>query len=191
LTGRSPRSLRLALGAAFVLGFAASLVSSCELLVSLDGLSDGQCPGDEKLCYGGCVSKRNPMTSCGAQGTCAPCVLPNALATCTQITEQCTVAACVQPYKNCDVGDPGCSTDLAHDASNCGGCGVVCVNPMNGTPGCSDGKCAVGGCDSGFEDCDHRYENGCETNLMTNSEHCGSCLNACAAGQTCQLGVCG
>jgi hypothetical protein len=32
--------------------------------------------------------------------------------------------------------------------------------------------------------------NGCETNLLTNVNNCGSCGHACATGHSCVSGVC-
>jgi hypothetical protein len=75
------------------------------------------------------------------------------------------------------------------DNANCGSCGNTCsVGEV-----CSGGKCAVecGGVDGGGEvlcmpDAGSPY---C-ANTQTDQANCGSCGNACAAGQLCSGGVC-
>ena len=39
----------------------------------------------------------------------------------------------------------------------------------------AQGKCAVGGCNTGAGDCDGNYTNGCEANLNTDNKNCGAC----------------
>jgi hypothetical protein len=185
-----PGRIGLALGALCgVGGLSVLLAPACELIVNTGELSDGKCPNDKKLCDGRCVFKSNPKTGC-ALGTCAPCVLQNALATCSQNWD-CAVAACVGDFKQCTSAEQGCQTDLAHDPLNCGNCGSVCVKPAHGIAGCSAKQCSVGGCDPGWEDCNQMFKDGCEINLLTDGQNCGRCGIVCPAGQACQGGVCG
>jgi hypothetical protein len=128
------------------------------------------------------------MTGC-ALATCAPCVLPNATATCGP-TLDCAAGGCVGDYDHCVGTAAGCETDLAHDPSNCGMCGRVCPKPANGIPGCSAKQFAVGGCDRGWEDCNHTFIDGCETSLDEDNLNCGACNHACADGQLCARGAC-
>jgi Ca2+-binding RTX toxin-like protein len=39
-------------------------------------------------------------------------------------------------------------------------------------------------------DCDRAPENACETDIATDSMHCGACGSACGTGQSCQSGAC-
>jgi hypothetical protein len=42
----------------------------------------------------------------------------------------------------------------------------------------------------GFADCSLVRSDQCETNILTNSQHCGACDNACAQGASCTNGQC-
>jgi len=160
---------------------------SCQLYVDVGGLSNGQCGAGSKPCDDMCVSVSDPAYGCNSPA-CAPCAFINAYAACDSVTKACVNTGCVGSYANCP-GDNGCRTDIAHSPDNCSGCGVICKNPPHGVPGCAAKACAVGGCDDGWEDCDHLYDNGCETNLRQDPASCGACGHACDAG-TCTLGVC-
>jgi hypothetical protein len=96
---------------------------------------------------------------------------------------------------NGNVGD-GCETQL-NSTEHCGGCGVACTND-HGTTACvadaDAGADCTPVCAAGFADCDLNPSNGCETNLNTDSTHCGGCGLACPAnGGTplCTAGKCG
>lgn len=59
---------------------------------------------------------------------------------------------------------------------------------------CSEGTCIDGICEipcpAGVDDCDGDPTNGCETSILANSTHCGSCGVQCAAGSICESSVC-
>jgi hypothetical protein len=48
----------------------------------------------------------------------------------------------------------------------------------------------MGVCEPGWADCDMMFSNGCETNIQTDSNNCGSCGVACPAGAECMNGAC-
>jgi hypothetical protein len=89
--------------------------------------------------------------------------------------------------------DNGCETNVLADPLNCGVCSNVCTVPT-GTAGCSGGRCTVADCQANRGDCDDNVANGCETNLLINSDHCGACGRACASTgvdlRACSNGVC-
>jgi hypothetical protein len=63
----------------------------------------------------------------------------------------------------------------------------------NATPRCLDSACGIASCNSGFADCDVTAATGCEINLRTNAQNCGSCAVPCsnAHGSTsCAAGAC-
>lgn len=46
-------------------------------------------------------------------------------------------------------------------------------------------------CNEGYEDCDFDWENGCETNKMSDPDNCGGCGISCGKNSVCVKGVCG
>jgi len=175
------------------IGFAAAaltIVAGCQLLVDLDGLEDRHCGPEEKSCPNGCVSVKEVATGCSLR-QCSPCALPHAKAACGP-NGQCIIEAkgCVEPWRDCNL-DPndGCETDISHTADSCGACFYKCANPTNGIAGCSAGQCTIGGCNPGFEDCDHNYGTGCEERIWTDQQ-CNYCDTPCPDGTHCNRGVC-
>jgi hypothetical protein len=71
------------------------------------------------------------------------------------------VLVCPSGYEDCN-GDStdGCETSIT-TAQHCGGCKNSCGSVANGSPACVNGKCAVK-CTAPYQDCDGKYENGCE-----------------------------
>ncbi len=68
---------------------------------------------------------------------------------------------CPTGYADCN-GDSvdGCETSLT-TAQHCGGCKNACGAVANGSATCVNSKCAVK-CTAPYQDCDGKYENGCE-----------------------------
>jgi hypothetical protein len=75
-------------------------------------------------------------------------------------------------------------------ASTCSMNSQCAGRPNVASAQCSGGTCEITACDAGFADCDLVFANGCETNTNTDSQHCGSCENACTAEQICADGEC-
>jgi hypothetical protein len=111
---------------------------------------------------------------------CGHACAPEANGTVACVSSQCGVGGCDNGFADCD-GDPGngCETNLANDFNNCGACGVPCAAVANGTPICSGFICGVGSCDSGYADCFGGAANGCETNLLSDVNHCNTCGTVC------------
>ena len=102
----------------------------------------------------------------------------------------CRIGACDAGFKDCDDDlSTGCEAVLATDKKNCGGCGLACKDPINGTATCIDGACKLAGCAAGFDSCDGDTGNGCETPVLTDANNCGACTFKCGSGQ-CQGGKC-
>lgn len=87
-------------------------------------------------------------------------------------------------------GDGGCD-DVSSDVNNCGFCGNVCGD-QHATPSCAAGTCSLA-CDLGHDDCDGDPANGCEADVGSDVDNCGSCGNVCSerhAAATCVAGAC-
>ncbi len=168
--------------------FLVALFAACSLAVDSAGLDDGKCAGDKKPCNNTCVPKNKPDYGCALQ-TCTPCSLDHALAGCGP-AGQCTAVSCNIGYQDCDKSsNNGCEVDVEHDPNNCGQCGNRCTL-SNGTPGCSNGACAILSCTKPYASCDGKFASGCGVNLNTDDKNCGKCGNACSTGQACKDGVC-
>jgi hypothetical protein len=131
------------------------------------------------------------LTATAPVGCATPCTLPNATAACSNGV--CTVVSCNPGFADCN-GNPvdGCELSIAGDPNHCGSCTTSCAIP-NGTAACSNGVCSVGSCNAGYADCNGNPTDGCELNLASDPNHCGSCTTACAvpnATAACNGGVC-
>ncbi len=92
------------------------------------------CSSGMICCAGKCSDDKNDHANCGKCGTV------------------------------CNAGMTCCSgkcVDIKTNTDNCGKCGYVCQPMPNSKPGCSVGMCdAI--CTKPWEDCDKKYDNGCE-----------------------------
>ncbi len=154
-----------------------------------------QCSAPFADCNGvdsdGCEANLHSMDNCGACNT--PCTGPGpAQYTCA--TGVCKVDKCTAPLTaDCDgVEANGCEVDLT-TLNNCGACGVTC-DRNHATPTCAGGTCAIAKCDTNYGDCNSQDNDGCETNLLTSAQNCGSCGGACSTSHStnaaCQNGLC-
>ncbi len=125
--------------------------------------------------------------------TAADCDLPNVQDHACN-AGRCEIVTCDPGWDDCnDYRLDGCETGTDADLQNCGGCGIVCATPPRATPACFSGVCSVENCIEPYDDCDGEFDNGCETNLESDADHCGECTNACEfenAGSLCQAGRC-
>jgi hypothetical protein len=145
------------------------------------------CTDSQQICNAQCVSKTDPLYGCG-DGSCAPCQLTHATATCTS---ECAVRACDPGWAECNgKASDGCETDLSK-AATCGACNTPCpaaapnCAPSGATFACTNGCSPAAPLLCGA-DC---------VDPQTSTSHCGGCAVNCpdiANGTTtCQVGVCG
>lgn len=143
-------------------------------LACIAGRCQSDCPIAGQLrCGGVCINPLTDRANCGRCGTaCA-------------MNQVCSVGACAAgcaaPTTNCS----GLCLDTATNVANCGACGRACSNAPNANPTCAMSTCGLR-CNAGFGNCDMNAINGCETNTVTSSMHCGACGNVCTpnANQT-------
>ena len=155
------------------------------------------CLSGQLDCQGTCASIQTDTNNCGACGySCGP------NSTCTS-----GVCGCIPTAENC-----GGTCTSFQDPNDCGACGNVCPaggpncnsTSQGGTPvtsaACGCGTGSIGIC-SGGETCnpstgvcscpsgDSFCPTGC-LNLSNDTNNCGQCYHACAAGWPCSGGVC-
>lgn len=132
----------------------------------------------------------------GGDASCVDCSLPE-----NQDLPECSgdCGVCNPPDQCCS----GVCVDTTSSPGNCGACGISCASNER-TDSCLDAVCVCGSadacgvrsacvagecvCDDGVGDCDADRENGCETDLQFDSDHCGNCETTCKA--SCFDGAC-
>ena len=107
-----------------------------------------------------------------------------------------SVEACNETDDNCD-GEVDEGFDLTSDAKNCGQCGYLC-QPNNASGKCENSACTIDQCLAGYDNCNDKDDDGCETNVLQDASNCGQCNKVCnlphatavcIAGQ-CEVGQC-
>lgn len=183
--------------------------NGCESALDSDPSNCGSCgdqcdaaPGGQPVCINRVCSEKACLTSrgdCNDDSTDAcetnllfdadhcgycghVCELPGAVATCS--LGECIVESCIPPFEDCD-GLPGngCETDLSRDnALHCGACGRACSLDNGSSAACRSGLCNAL-CDQGFGDCAQpaspEQDDGCEQDVASDPENCGSCGEQC------------
>ncbi|MET0792941.1 MAG: hypothetical protein ABW061_15580 [Polyangiaceae bacterium] len=110
-------------------------VVGCSLFVDVSDIDPG-CGAGRKLCGAGhCVEQDDPAYGCTVDH-CEPCSLANAIPACEG--ETCAVKACLFGF-GC-ANEAGCPAHILIERSNCGACGVSCVEGES----CRDGRCVRG-----------------------------------------------
>lgn len=158
-----------------------------------DGFDD--CDGDPS---NGCEVDLNSNSNCGTCGTDCRNLYENADGVCSN--QECKMDACEEGFADCDGDDAnGCEADLS-SLETCGSCEISCGsdNAYTQLTECVEGAtpeqntCLIE-CRAGFDDCDGIPNNGCETNLANDADHCGACDASCTianADSSCVNSIC-
>jgi len=187
-------------------------VDSCGACGTACGISGGQaqcsagvcsvksCSAGLADCTGGyadgCETKTSTdINNCGTCGK--PCSTANGTPAC--VSGACQVKTCTAPYADCNgsVTD-GCEINTLTNQTHCGICVGASANCdtafANASGQCTSGVCTLKACATDYSNCDGVPSNGCEVNLKTDPNHCGTCAIACsgagAKGPNCALGTC-
>jgi hypothetical protein len=157
------------IASALVVPFSAGLLAGACSTVPADGTLKPiaiECGDAMDACSGLCVDLQTDALHCGSCEKACPkgvaCVKGACSLTCNGGLEKCGTA-CV---------------DVQNDAQNCSKCGMACMPPANSTSYCAAGKCGSL-CQTGFEDCNAKSDDGCEADLAKDPLHCGSCAVKC------------
>jgi hypothetical protein len=120
----------------------------------------------------------------------------------------CVATDCPEHYTTCpsDFGPTyKCGVDLRRDPKHCGACGHECLKfgSLNMTSSCVEGRCELE-CESlpvyvfpsserptNRKNCNGLLDDGCEVDLFSDPENCGTCGNVCTGGKGCYNGQCG
>lgn len=164
------------------------------------GAGDGgvECFQGAKVCPGAngdpvCIPTNNPDTGC-AKSSCEPCALANAAAKCGP-NGGCVIDQCQPGFADCDGQSiTGCEAKLDSEPTHCGSCATNCVARHGSNWTCEQGQCVVTSCvPATTADCNGDKTDGCEIDLLTDADNCGTCGQACAlphAISQCQAGQC-
>lgn len=129
------------------------------------------------VCADACVNIMTDPTNCGGCGEVCDQGLVCNRGTCSDF--------CDVGLTNCD----GFCVDLNSDPDHCGSCLVAC-DPDHAVSTCESGACAIEECIQGWGDCNLDPSDGCETDVLADAQHCGTCGVACADGERCSNGTC-
>jgi Cys-rich repeat protein len=159
-----------------VLGNASACVPGCKDDSRCAGVVGDGGAGAMKCCGGQCVDTAGDAQNCGACG--AACAIGHATAKCSG--GQCALIKCSAGWGDCNMNPAdGCEANLHVDVKNCTACGMACAF-AHATAACADG-CYLAACNFGFDDCDGKGDNGCETSTLSDVKNCGGCGMACGA----------
>jgi len=96
---------------------------------------------------------------------------------------QCSSTGCRPGFQDCNNNlQDGCEQPSGSSVTNCGACGRACSSANVATLECTNNAC-TSSCQPGFANCRRPTtgaDDGCEQNITTNNQNCGSCGNACS-----------
>lgn len=150
--------------------------------ICLSGACSFSCNAGFANCDGNAASgcETNIQTDADHCSGCGRACSNNNIANPTCVAGACT-GDCDQGFRDCnnDKLVDGCETDIGTSVDHCGGCNLACSTQNVTSPQCAGGVC-TGDCVSPFADCNNdKLSDGCETNLVSNVNACGSCGSNC------------
>ena len=174
---------------------------TCEAnYADVDGIVTNGCEVNLLTDDNHCGSKNNKCTN-GRTCTNGNCSCPTNLTYCKtgNSTFACVDASSSNQYCGCSESSKGTNCTTTGEICTSSSCSTTCSGTTTLCKGSCIDKAAthVSKCDSTSITCDSNYAdvdgivtNGCEVNLMTDDNHCGSKNNKCTNGRTCVNGNC-
>jgi hypothetical protein len=141
---------------------------------------------------GTCVeTDAGPPEPC-SEGAVRACV-GESTGECDPGAQQCTdgawgpcTGAIEAALETCNGRDDDCDGTIDGDTAS-----ATCLQgPRSEGAVCAGGTCRATGCETGLGDCDLDSTNGCESDLATDHDHCGSCGLACSPSEACAERTC-
>ncbi len=154
------------------------------------------CTGSYQDCDGvamnGCESdKQNDSQNCGGCGVACATAGVEHVTDRACVKGVCDYVTCAPLFGDCDGNRlNGCETPT-NTLVNCGACDVACAPDNAIAPGCIAGSCNFASCLPGFNDCDGKTANGCESDKLKDPQNCGGCGKVCKVDEGCLAGKCG
>lgn len=153
-----------------------------------DDCSTGVCDPDELTCAtakcnDGVLNGDESDTDCGGRA-CDGCLTGE---TCGDdldcqsgaCEDDVCVVECERGRGDCVIDDgEECETNTLTSVEHCGDCGNEC-ELAHASAVCGSGACQIDECEGSWDDCRGGAEDGCETDLDTNADHCGKCGFQC------------
>ncbi len=145
-----------------------------------------RCSPGRADCSGGYADgcETNTDTDLANCGTCAnTCTTPNGSPAC--VSGACRVKTCSGSHADCNgTARDGCETNTSNNQTHCGACTGDSVNCntlfANASAECVNSACNLSSCATDYFNCDAVASNGCEVNLKTDPNHCGTCAISCS-----------
>lgn len=176
----------------------------CDVACSASGTTDRAC--NDGVCNVVCDITHADCDKDGSDGCevdlkrdTANCGACNAACSAAGTTQTACIAGVCSPscdatHADCDKdGKNGCEVDLQADPDHCGGCGAACSGAGTTTRACVAGVCTPT-CDAAHADCDEDGKTGCEVDVVTDPDHCGTCATSCSPqnvkARLCVAGAC-
>jgi len=172
-------------------------------------VTDGECQSGYYCNAGSCVVKKANGAACTASNQCTSSYCSDGYccnSACSGACDTCSQALGATTNGQCSLlaagssGNPSCSPYVCDGLS--GSCPTNCQTEVcdgmdndcdslvdegslcsytNGVGSCVLGACSLVSCSSGYGNCNMIASDGCETNVVSDVDHCGDCLTTCTS----------
>lgn len=159
------------------------------LVCELSQCKVSTCPAGKLECDGSLtvLCETNIQTDVQHCGSCSNTCLTAHVAAASCVAGGCAIDACVAGWKDCDgFASTGCEREVFESTASCGACNRPCSSTKITLLDCTGGVCNST-CQPDYGNCSQPTvgnDDGCETNLLTATAHCGQCGHPCSSQAT-------